>query len=81
MAGMPAFANLTDTDVRSLILFLRTIKTRDGSEPVRTKVTLSTGASLEGVMLNQGVTDLQLLGDDRKLHLLRKTGDRYRFHA
>ena len=29
-------------------------------------------------MLNQGADDLQLLGDDRKIHLLRKSGDRYR---
>ena len=29
-------------------------------------------------MLNQGVADLQLLGDDRRIHLLRKSGERYR---
>ena len=29
-------------------------------------------------MLNRGTSDLQLLGDDRKVHLLRKAGDRYR---
>src|SRR4051812_41158079 len=81
MAGMPAFAGLSDADVRNVIAFLRTIKPRDGAEPVRTKVILTTGATLEGVMLNQGVTDLQVLGDDRKLHLLRRstaTGANYR---
>jgi alcohol dehydrogenase (cytochrome c) len=77
-AGMPAFASLADADVRGLIRFLRTVKPRDGSGPTRTKVTLGTGGSFEGLVLNQGAFDLQLLGDDRKIHLLRKSGDRYR---
>ena len=77
-AGMPAFANLTDTDVRDLIRFLRTLQPREGSRPAALKVTLANGAPLEGLVLNQGNADLQLLGNDRKIHLLRKTGDRYR---
>ena len=77
-AGMPAFANLADTDIRDLTRFLRTLRPLDGSGPARTRVTLTTGASLEGLVLNQGAVDLQLLGDDRTLHLLRKSGDRYR---
>ena len=31
--------------------------------------------TLEGLVLNRSAHDLQLLGDDRKLHLLRKSGD------
>ena len=77
-AGMPAFANLSSTEMRDLIAFLRSLRPREGSGPVRTKVALTAGASLEGLVLNQGIDDLQLLGDDRKLHLLRKKGDRYR---
>jgi alcohol dehydrogenase (cytochrome c) len=77
-AGMPAFPNLADTEVRDLIAFLRTLKPREGSEAVRTKVALTSGASLEGLVLNQGLADLQILGDDRKIHLLRKSGERYR---
>src|SRR5438132_978078 len=77
-AGMPAFANLTDTDVRDLIRFLRTLQPREGSRPAALKLTLANGAPLEGLVLNQGTTDLQLLGNDRQIHLLRKTGDRYR---
>jgi len=77
-AGMPAFANLSVADVRDLIRFVRTLKPRDGSGPVRTKITLTSGAPLDGLILNQGTTDLQLLGDDHKLHLLRKAGDRHR---
>ena len=45
---------------------------------MRTKVTLTSGASLEGLVLNRGLADLQMLGDDRQIHLLRKTGERYR---
>jgi alcohol dehydrogenase (cytochrome c) len=78
IAGMPAFAALTETEVRGLIAFLRTLRPREGSAPVRTKVALTTGASLDGIVLNQGADDLQLLGDDRKIHIFRKSGNRYR---
>src|SRR5439155_9705558 len=77
-AGMTAFASLNDTDVRDLIRFLRTLQPREGSRPAALKLTLANGAPLEGLVLNQGTTDLQLLGNDRKIHLLRKAGERYR---
>ena len=77
-AGMPAFANLSSTEMRDLIAFLRSLRPREGSGPVRTKIALTAGGPLEGLILNQGIDDLQLLGDDRKLYLLRKEGDRYR---
>jgi alcohol dehydrogenase (cytochrome c) len=77
-AGMPASPALSDAEVRELISFLRTLRPREGSGPVRTKIALANGSSLEGLVLNQGTSDLQLLGDDRKVHLLRKAGDRYR---
>jgi alcohol dehydrogenase (cytochrome c) len=77
-AGMPASPNLTDAESGDLIRFLRTLRPRNGSGPVRPTLALTTGASLQGLVLNQGTTDLQLLGDDRQIHLLRKSGDRYR---
>jgi len=77
-AGMPAFPNLTATENADLIRYLRTLRPREGSGPVRTKLTLVDGSSIEGLILNQSALDLQLLGDDRKIHLLRKSGDRYR---
>jgi alcohol dehydrogenase (cytochrome c) len=77
-AGMPAFPNLTATESADLIRYLRTLRRREGSGPVRTKLTLLDGSAIEGLVLNQSALDLQLLGDDRKIHLLRKSGDRYR---
>ncbi len=77
-AGMPAFASLSSTEMRDLVTFLRSLRPREGSGPVRTKLTQTSGAALEGLILNQGIDDLQLLGDDRKLYLLRKDGTRYR---
>jgi alcohol dehydrogenase (cytochrome c) len=71
LAEMPAFPGLTDTEMRDLIRFLRALRPGEGSGPVRTKIPLTTGGSLEGLILNQGSDDLQLLGDDRKIHLLR----------
>ena len=77
-AGMPAFPNLTATESADLIRYVRTLRRREGSGPVRTKLTLADGSAIEGLVLNQSALDLQLLGDDRKIHLLRKSGERYR---
>jgi alcohol dehydrogenase (cytochrome c) len=77
-AGMPAFPNLTAAESADLIRYLRTLRRRQGSGPVRTKLTLADGSALEGLVLNQSALDLQLLGDDRKIHLLRKSGEHYR---
>ena len=77
-AGMPAFPTMTEVETRELIRYLRTLRPREGSGPLRTKVTLTDGGSLEGLILNQSALDLQLLGDDRKIHLLRKNGAQYR---
>ena len=77
-AGMPAFGMLTEQETGDLVRFLRTLRPRAGSGPERAKVTLAGGRSLEGLVLNRSMLDLQLLGDDQTLHLLRKRGDQYR---
>jgi alcohol dehydrogenase (cytochrome c) len=77
-SGMPAFPGVTGRDETDLIRFLRTLRPRDASAPARVKVALAFGAAIEGLALNQSASDLQLLGDDRQIHLLRKEGEHYR---
>jgi alcohol dehydrogenase (cytochrome c) len=78
-AGMPAFPNLSKDEAGDLVAFLRTLKPRAGTGPQRTTVTLADGRSRAGVVLNRADGEMQLLGDDRGLHLLRETtGGRYR---
>ena len=77
-AGMPSFSALASGEVADLIGFLRTLRPPNGSAPARAKVTLRSGGTLEGLVLNQSAGDMQLLGDDRRIHLLRKAGDQYR---
>ena len=72
-AGMPAFPNLSRTESTDLIAFLRTLRPRAGTGPQRASVTLADGDQLAGVVLNQSAGEMQLLGDDRRVHLLRET--------
>lgn len=45
----------------------------------RMKVSTTDGKTIEGRVIGQGMSDLQLESDDKKIHLLRKAaGDRYR---
>ena len=75
---MPA-ASLNERETRSLISFLRTLRPSDDSIiPIRAQVQLDGGRTLEGLVLNQGSQDMQLLTDDLHIHLLRKDGARYR---
>jgi alcohol dehydrogenase (cytochrome c) len=69
-AGMPGFPVAAGT-MRELIAFLRTLKPRDGAPPSRVTVETTDGGTLEGIALNRTSTDLQLLSDDKRVHLLR----------
>jgi len=71
-AGMPAFPTLSKAEAGDLVTFLRTLKPRAGSGPQRTTITTANGRSVAGVVLNQSDGEMQLLGDDRALHLLRE---------
>ena len=78
-AGMPSFANLSKAESADLIAHLRTLRPRAGTGAQRANVMLANGASLSGLVLNQSAGEMQLLGDDRRVHLLRETSsDRYR---
>jgi alcohol dehydrogenase (cytochrome c) len=76
-SGMPA-NNLTDQETRSLISFLRSLKTSDDVVPERAKVALGGGRTLEGLVFNQSSQEMQLLTDDLRIHLLRKDDGDYR---
>jgi alcohol dehydrogenase (cytochrome c) len=78
-AGMPSFSTLPESETTDLVAFLRTLRPRAGTGPQQAKATLVDGSSLSGVILNQSAGEMQLLGDDRRTHLLRETtGGRYR---
>jgi alcohol dehydrogenase (cytochrome c) len=77
-AGMPAFRNLAPADTAGLIAFLRTLRPPSNAAPEHTSVTLTDGRAVPGVILNRAPGEMQLLGDDRKIHLLGASGDRYR---
>src|SRR3984957_13040596 len=72
-SGMPAFPDIVDPDRANLISFLRTLKPFEGAGAARATITLQGGKTLQGIALNSTVGDMQMLGDDHQLYLLRKT--------
>jgi alcohol dehydrogenase (cytochrome c) len=76
-AGMPAFA-LPPVAMQSLIRHLRTLERAEDQPKVRTKVQTTHGDTLDGLIMNHTGDDMQLLTDDKRIHLLRKAGERYR---
>ena len=78
-SGMPAFPDLVDPERTNLIGYLRTLRAPGGTDVTQVTVQLEGGGSLTGSALNRSATGIQLLGEDKKIHLLRKTADgRYR---
>src|SRR5436190_7689246 len=60
-----------------LVRFLRGIQQRE--RPLaRSTVQTTDGRTLDGLVLNEGLDDLQLRTDDGKVHLLRRSGQRFR---
>ncbi|MEP7353502.1 MAG: PQQ-binding-like beta-propeller repeat protein [Acidobacteriota bacterium] len=82
-SGMPAFpvSTISNTEMASLVGHLRGIATAVSADaviprnqvqgPERRTVKTATG-TVEGLVMNEGSTDLQLRSSDGKLHLLRK---------
>ena len=78
-SGMPAF-DLPAEEMTNLVAHLRSLAPMSRTAPpaiVRRKIQLTTGAILEGQVLNEGPLDLQLRTDDKRIHLLRKANDRF----
>ena len=71
--GMPP-QPMPVADRTALTRYLRGIERR---EPPLVRTTLQTtdGRTLDGVVLNEGFDDLQLRTDDKRVHLLRRSGD------
>ncbi len=78
--GMPAFANIVDTDMTQLIAFMRSLRPRRmGFQPYQTKAQLTTGKTLEGTVLAESFGDVELKTADNRLHLLRRAeGSKFR---
>src|SRR5215218_8192699 len=76
--GMPG-SSIEPAELTDLIRYLRSLRPRRGvMMPVSRTIQLAGGARLEGVVLNEGARDLQMLSADKRLHLLRKGSDGYR---
>ena len=74
--AMPPIA-VTEPELAPLIRFLRSLEP-ERPRVERISVRTVDGKLLQGVLLNQGFIDLQMRGDDGRVHLLRRDGDRFR---
>ena len=72
-SGMPAFPDVVDQERANLISFLRTLKPFGGTAAERASVIPGRRKNVQGTALNRSATDMQMLGDDHQLYLLRKT--------
>jgi alcohol dehydrogenase (cytochrome c) len=87
--GMPPSA-IQDPEMADLLKFLRSIQRRAEATPAvrrtlqlqtapgKTDKTDKTGRVLDGQVLGEGFDDLQLRTDDKRVHLLRRAGGRFR---
>jgi alcohol dehydrogenase (cytochrome c) len=80
-SGMPAF-NLPPNEMEQLVLYLRILAPTSRAQVravVHKQVETVDGKTIDGVLLSEGPTDLQLRTESKKILLLRKVeGDRYR---
>ncbi len=76
-SGMPGIS-VGERDMRPLVNFLRTVQGHGDLAPLRVKPVTVAGEALDGVALGQGPDELQVLTDDRRIHLLRRSGGRFR---
>ncbi len=74
--GMPAQV-VPSAEMTALLRHLRTIERLEPPLPRRT-VRLIDGATIEGEVLGEGFEDLQIRTSDKRIHLLRRQGDRVR---
>ena len=70
-AGMPGMA-LTPAVSRSLVQFVRQLQADEGADRPRVTLQTTDGKVVEGIALNRGDDDLQVLTDESRVRLLRK---------
>jgi alcohol dehydrogenase (cytochrome c) len=76
--GMPPVV-LTDDELRVVLAHLRMLRAPSSGRRERTRqITTTTGAQLEGVVTGEGIEDLQIRTADAHIHLMRRSGDRFR---
>ena len=77
--GMPPF-KLQQQELGDLIAYIRTLRLPRRGDLVPVEVTVETtdGKKLRGTSVNRSFADMQLRTPDRRMHLLRKEGARYR---
>lgn len=71
--GMPA-VDVGAQEMPQLIAYLRTLNPRLSFKPYRTHALLVDGRRLDGLVLAEGMHDVQMLSDEKQLHLLRRAG-------
>jgi alcohol dehydrogenase (cytochrome c) len=71
--GMPA-VNVDAQEMPPLVAYLRTLRPKRSFEPYSTHAQLVDGRKLHGMVLAEGLYDVQIRADDGKLHLLRRAG-------
>lgn len=75
--GMPPNP-VADPELTQLVRYLRGIERRFNRPITRLTVQTMDGRTLEGQVLGEGFDDLQLRTGDKRVHLLRRVGDRFR---
>src|SRR5689334_21419779 len=76
--GMPPVA-AADDELRVLLAHLRTLRAPGpGSREAIRQITTTTGAVLQGVVTGEGIEDLQVRTTDGRIHLMRRSGERFR---
>lgn len=78
LKGMPP-GDIGDSETTDLVKFLRTIERRPEAAPVvRLHIQTTLGKVLDGQVMGEGFDDVQLMTDDKRVHLLRRVADRMR---
>jgi alcohol dehydrogenase (cytochrome c) len=76
--GMPPVP-LTNDEIRVVLAHLRTLRAPDSERRDRSRqITTTTGTRLEGVVTDEGIDDLQIRTPDERIHLMRRSGERFR---